>query len=183
MIDYGHRIQIPNPNTIYSRCAHPLIMQLVIACCFGHRLGRKIMLDERLVMVDNEGVWTEFVTCEAMEVTSRATISRWNLFSWPLSFLHFWGFPNSLFIRCNATPILHAYDHHPVCYRKLGFGGYQQSIQCLVARWAQIWNSFKLYRFLCTWGVSKIIIVFPCCVFIILFSLEWLSEQTKGVLS
>lgn len=52
------------------------------------RLGREMLLHERLAMADNEGVSSEFVTCEAMEVASRAAISRWNLFSRPLSFLH-----------------------------------------------------------------------------------------------
>lgn len=82
----------------------------------------------------------------------------------------FWGFPNSSWWRCIATPVWHAYDHHPVCYRKLGFGGYQQSIRCPAARWSKIWSSFELCRFSCTWGVSKVIIVFACFVFIVFFS-------------
>jgi hypothetical protein len=59
---YGHRIQMPNPNTSYSRCGYPLIMQPVIARRrrrrrrLRRRLGREILLDERLAMADNEGV-------------------------------------------------------------------------------------------------------------------------------
>jgi hypothetical protein len=65
-------------------------MQPVIACRrrLRRRLGREILLDERLAMADNQGVWREFVTREAMEVASRAAISRWNLISRPLSFIH-----------------------------------------------------------------------------------------------
>jgi hypothetical protein len=73
-------------------------MQPVIARHLRHRLGHEILFDERLAMADNKGMWTEFVTHEAMEVALHMAISLWNLFSRPFSFLHSKDFLNMPFI-------------------------------------------------------------------------------------